>query len=99
MKDISVDGGLIHLCEPHPLEIDAVVEVAFSVNQLPFRVRAEVKAVRSATEIGIHFVHVNERVRLHLDDLIEELGELASCGRQTPPPLVLKPGWPTLKRS
>lgn len=99
MKDLSVEGGLVRLCDPHAIEPGGIIEVAFSVNQLPFRVRAEVKVVRSPTEIGIHFVHVNERVRQHLDDLIEELGELSSRGGQTPPPLVLEQGWRTLTRS
>jgi hypothetical protein len=61
--------------EPMVLHADTVVELSFSVKQLPFRVRAQVKVKRSETTIGFQFLEISRRARGQLGELIEELGE------------------------
>ena len=70
--NLSVSGGLIVLQLPRDVSTGENVEVAFTVNQLPFRVRAQVRAVRSDRVFGVLFT-LSERVKGHLEDLIEEL--------------------------
>jgi hypothetical protein len=71
--DLSVTGGLIVLRTPRETAIGTILEVAFTVNQLHFRVRAQVRAIRSPQALGLVFIKVQERVKLNLQDLIEEL--------------------------
>jgi hypothetical protein len=71
--DLSVSGGLIVLDKPRNAPIGTSLELGFSVNRLSFRVRAQVRAIRSPTALGLVFLNVNERIKLHLEDLIEEL--------------------------
>jgi c-di-GMP-binding flagellar brake protein YcgR len=73
--DLSLGGGLIQLETPYPTFLGAVIEIAFTVNQLPFRVRAKVRAVRSEASLGLAFEVTSERTRRNLQDLIEELEE------------------------
>jgi c-di-GMP-binding flagellar brake protein YcgR len=73
--DLSVEGCLVVLEEPMVLHADTVVELSFSVKQLPFRVRAQVKVKRSETTIGFQFLEISRRARGQLGELIEELGE------------------------
>jgi len=54
------------------------VELIFDVNHLPFRVRGQVKAIRSGRKIGFEFPPMRERAQRDLRDLIEELKENAS---------------------
>jgi len=71
--DLSVEGCLLVLLEPQILREDTLVELTFCVNNLPFRVRAQAKSIRTDAKIGFQFPHLSERVRLQLEDLIEEL--------------------------
>ena len=70
--NLSLGGGLIVLQQPRDTDHGENIEVAFTVNRLPFRVRAQVRAVRSDRVFGVLFV-LSERVKGHLQDLIEEL--------------------------
>lgn len=74
--DLSLEGCLIQLTgSSEPIPKGAIVELTFHVNQLPFRVRAQVRAVRPDLSIGFEFPALSARVRRQLGDLIEELAE------------------------
>ena len=64
--NLSTGGCLLAFHQPLPLQTEAMVEIAFEVNQLPFRVRAQV---------GFHFPALSRRVELQLEDLLDELQE------------------------
>jgi hypothetical protein len=71
--NLSVGGGLLVLDAPHQSSVGRDIEVAFTVNHLPFRARAQVRAVRSATSLGLRFEMKNARTRRDLEELVEEL--------------------------
>ena len=73
--NLSVEGCLLVLLTAETLSNGAVVELVFNINQLPFRVRAQVKVVRSPTEFGVHFILMSDRSRRRLADLMQELAE------------------------
>ncbi len=73
--NLSRTGCLLILRSPQSLARDARLELAFTVNQLPFRVLGEVKAVRSDREFGLYFPALSRRAQVRLEDLIEELSE------------------------
>jgi hypothetical protein len=60
---------------PLDLAMDEIVELIFNVNQMPFRVRATVRALRSKGQVGFEFIQLSERTRRHLCELIGELIE------------------------
>ena len=71
--DLSLSGGLIIHERPRLIPDGTNLELAFTVNSLVFRVRAQVRTVRSPVAFGLGFENIHQRVRLHLQDLIEEL--------------------------
>jgi hypothetical protein len=71
--DLSAEGCLLILREQQNLMKDITVELAFEINHLPFRVRAQAKAVRSEKMVGFQFLDLNERARRNLKDLVEEV--------------------------
>jgi hypothetical protein len=71
--NLSMGGCMIVLQKPQCLSKDMLVELSFDINHLPFRVRGQVKAIRSDRMIGFHFPQLRERARYGLKDLIEEL--------------------------
>jgi hypothetical protein len=73
--NLSVDGCLMELQGPLDLATDEIVELLFTVNQMPFRVRGKIRAVRSIVLVGSQFLQLSERTRRHLHELIEELIE------------------------
>jgi c-di-GMP-binding flagellar brake protein YcgR len=73
--DLSLDGCLLVSQRPHGLTQDMKVELIFEVRHLPFRVRGQVKVLRSETMVGFEFVNLTDRVRRDLYALIEELKE------------------------
>lgn len=77
--NLSLEGCLLIFGEPLPepqaVAVDQTVEILFSVNQLPFRVRGQVKAIRPNQELGLLFPALGRRTRMRLGDLIEELRE------------------------
>lgn len=81
--DMSVDGCLVELEAPLLVGVGEPLEISFSVNQLPFRVRAEVRVVRGIRTLGFQFVKLSVRARRRLSELMEELMEdrqNAMCG-------------------
>jgi c-di-GMP-binding flagellar brake protein YcgR len=78
IADLSVEGCLIVLDKPKRLTLNIMVELIFNVNHLPFRVRAQVRAVRSDTTVGFQFHQVSQRTCLQIEDLIDELRETAA---------------------
>ena len=75
VANLSLAGCLMVLQQPRPLPLDMMVELTFEVNRLPFRVRAQVKAVRSDKMIGFQFLQLSRRTQWQLEELIEELAE------------------------
>jgi hypothetical protein len=73
--DLSVEGCLLSFLVPHTMLLDSYAELTFQVNQLPFRVRGQVKSIRSEDTVSFHFPTLSLRVRGQLEDLVEELIE------------------------
>ncbi|MGA9672959.1 MAG: PilZ domain-containing protein [Terracidiphilus sp.] len=71
--DLSAGGCRMVLRQPQLLPKDTLVELTFNVHHLSFRVRGQVKAIRSETTIGFQFPALSERVRKQLDELMKEL--------------------------
>jgi hypothetical protein len=71
--NLSATGCLVHFRKPQRLSRDTLVELTFDINHLPFRVRGQVKAIRTDTTIGFQFPLLSERVRTQLEDLMKEL--------------------------
>jgi hypothetical protein len=61
------------LQEPQSLPQDTMVELTFQINSLPFRMRGQVKEIRSDNRIGFEFPLLNKKVRRQLEDLVNEL--------------------------
>ncbi len=78
--NLSRTGCLLILRSPRPLACAARVELAFTVNQLPFRVLGEVRAIRSDREFGLYFPALSRRAEMRLEDLVEELSEVRRSG-------------------
>jgi c-di-GMP-binding flagellar brake protein YcgR len=75
IANLSAGGCLIVFHKPQSLSHNAIVEVTFKLNDLPFRVLGQVKAVRSPTTIGFEFSSLSDRVRVRLQGLFEQLME------------------------
>ena len=73
--NLSAGGCLMELKAPLELAVDEIVELIFNINQMPFRVRARVRAIRSKGLVGFEFLQLSERTRWHLLELISELIE------------------------
>jgi hypothetical protein len=73
--NLSMGGCLMELKGPLDLAVDEVVELIFSVNQTPFRVRGKARAIRTKGLVGFQFLQPSERTRWHLHELIGELIE------------------------
>jgi c-di-GMP-binding flagellar brake protein YcgR len=71
--NLSAGGCLIVLQKPQRLSKDTMVELAFQINSLPFRVRGQVRETRSNTRIGFEFPLLSKKVRRQLEDLVDEL--------------------------
>lgn len=82
--NLSEGGCLMELQQPLTLSEDEIVELIFSVNQIPFHVRGKARAIRSDKLVGFQFPQLNDRVRKQLQDLIGELIEhLAKLHRES----------------
>ena len=75
IANLSTGGCLMVLREPQPLSQDMLVELTFSINHLPFRVRGQVRTLHSDTTIGFQFPQLSERVRKQLEELMKEIME------------------------
>jgi c-di-GMP-binding flagellar brake protein YcgR len=71
--NLSAGGCLMVLQKPQPLPQDALVELTFHINNLPFHLQGQVKALRSDTRVGFEFPQLAPRVRRQLEDLVDEL--------------------------
>jgi hypothetical protein len=71
--NLSIGGCLMESERPLTLAKNEIVELIFCVNQMPFRVRGRVRAIRSESVIGFQFPQVSDRVRRQLEDLVGEL--------------------------
>ncbi len=76
IADLSIGGCLLNLERPALLHAGRVIELAFIVNQFPFRVRALVCSVRSPVKIGFTFIELSARSQQRLEDLLDELKEV-----------------------
>jgi hypothetical protein len=96
--DVSVDGCLVEMEAPLLVGMGEPLEISFCVNQLPFRVRAELRVVRGIRTLGFQFVKLSVRARRRLNELVEELiedrenGMCGACGKGTGIELALVPG-------
>jgi len=73
--NLSADGCFIELERPDLLLQDSIVELTFTVNDLPFRVWGQVKAVQSDSMIGFRFLLLSDRIRRRLGNSLEQLIE------------------------
>ena len=73
--DLSIEGCLLVFNEPQNISKEAMAELTFRVNQLPFRVRGQVRSVQSGITVGFQFTMLSGTVRRQLEDLIEEMAE------------------------
>jgi hypothetical protein len=71
--EMSARGCLLQVQEPTNLALEASAELTFTVKQEPFRVRAEVRSLRSPLLIGFRFIQVTTRTESRIAELIEEL--------------------------
>jgi hypothetical protein len=71
--NLSAGGCLIILQKPQRLSQGTMVELTFQINSLPFRVRGQVREIRSDTRIGFEFPLLSKKVRRQLEDLVDEL--------------------------
>ncbi len=79
--NLSAEGCRLVFQHPLEMEREAFVEIVFTVNQLPFRVRAQVRALISRTTVGFAFVHLSGRLTSNLRELIEELADKKMAAR------------------
>ena len=84
--DLSEEGCRIVLDKPARLVLNAVVELIFNVNHLPFRVRGHVRVIRSPNMFGFQFFQVSTRTVLQIEELIDELKEKAARTGGKPKP-------------
>jgi len=72
--DLSLGGCLLELPEPQELVLEDMVELTFTVNSEPFRVRGEVRSLRTPCQIGFRFHNLSPRTRRRVKELIADLG-------------------------
>jgi hypothetical protein len=73
--DLSLEGCQLIFQKRQSFPKDKRVELTFEVDHLPFRVRGQVKAIRSDKIAGFQFLELSERARRALEALIQELKE------------------------
>jgi PilZ domain len=72
-QQISADGCLIELLKPQLLSQSTITELIFTVNDLPVRMSAQVRAIRSDTTIGFQFSLLSDGVRRRLACFLEQM--------------------------
>jgi hypothetical protein len=73
IEDLSVEGCRLRTIAALDLPVGKLLEISFSVNQLPFRVRARCRVLRSADVTGFQFVDLSRRAAGQLEELVKEL--------------------------
>lgn len=61
------------LPKSHKFSLNETVELTFNINHLPFRILGQAAAIRSDTIVGFQFSSPSARVRMQLEELLEEL--------------------------
>jgi hypothetical protein len=76
--ELSPGGCRIHIKERFPVDIDMKVETEFRLGGLPFRLGGVIQGVhdRDRHSVGIRFLHVSERKRVLVEQLMEEIEEM-----------------------
>jgi c-di-GMP-binding flagellar brake protein YcgR len=73
--NLSVGGCLLVLKEPQSISLGTIVELTFTINNLPFRTPAQLKAKQSDTAIGFEFRLLTDSIRRQIEALLEQLIE------------------------
>jgi hypothetical protein len=73
--NLSADGCSIELERPDLLPQDSIVELTFTIDDLPFRVWGQVKAIQSDTMVGFQFRLLSDRTRRRLENSLDQLIE------------------------
>jgi hypothetical protein len=76
IANLSLGGCLIQPKQESRLLPYAVVEITFTVRQLPVRVQGVVRQIHSDFGVGVQFTMLSERGQRQLRELIVELGDL-----------------------
>ena len=80
--DLSFGGCLMEVENHHDLALETMVELTFSVNYEPFRIRGEVRSLRSERAVGFQFHSLSPRTTGRLKELIADLGG-EGCKKET----------------
>lgn len=73
IEDLSLTGCRLVLLADSEIKLRSIFELTFTVNRLPFRVRARATGTRGAASIGVQFMGLSLSTTRHLHDLIDEL--------------------------
>jgi hypothetical protein len=68
-----VTGCKLILLRKAEIRLRSIFELTFTVNRLPFRVRARATGMRGPACVGIEFVGLSLTTTRYLHDLIDEL--------------------------
>jgi len=71
--DLSFGGCLMEPRNPNNLALEMMVELTFSLNYEPFRIRGEVRSLRPGA-VGFQFHSLSPRTTRRLRELIADLG-------------------------
>jgi len=75
--DLSVGGCRIRTNDRFSVGIYTFVEIEFIHEGMPFRLAGVIQAVHDRNIVGIRFLDVSERKRRQLEELIQDLHEIA----------------------
>lgn len=73
IEDLSVTGCRLVLLGKSEIRLRSIVELTFTVNRLPFRIRARATGMRGPGSVGVEFVGITLTTTRYLHDLIDEL--------------------------
>lgn len=73
VKDLSLTGCKLVLLKDSQIEPRSIFELTFTVNRIPFRVRARATGLRGPDGVGVEFVSLTLTTTQNLHDLIDEL--------------------------
>src|SRR5579875_4174868 len=73
IEDLSLTGCKLVLLRKREISLRSIFELTFTVNRLPFRVRARATGTRGPGCIGVEFVGLSLSTTRYLHDVIDEL--------------------------
>lgn len=73
--NLSLQGCRIELTTQADLEVEEEIDVTFTVNHLPFLVRAQIRHLRTNGILGLQFLYLSSRGQMQLEELLSELEE------------------------